>query len=51
MQDFSYLATNAFELTLELGCEKFPQAKTLPGYWHDNKEALLEFIRMVSPTA
>jgi len=46
MQDFSYLATNAFELTLELGCTKLPAPDTLPMLWHDNKEALLEFIRM-----
>ncbi|KAF7256731.1 hypothetical protein EG68_05656 [Paragonimus skrjabini miyazakii] len=30
MQDYSYLATNAFELTMELGCTKFPKASWLP---------------------
>ncbi|KAI6222413.1 Peptidase-M14 domain-containing protein [Aphelenchoides fujianensis] len=44
MQDFNYLATNAFEITLELSCEKFPPAEMLPSYWTDNKKALLDFI-------
>lgn len=44
MQDFNYLATNSFEITLELSCEKFPAADLLPNYWSDNQKALLEFI-------
>jgi hypothetical protein len=44
MQDFNYLATNAFEITLELSCEKFPAGSTLPTFWKDNKKSLLEFI-------
>ncbi|KAI6175688.1 putative effector protein [Aphelenchoides bicaudatus] len=44
MQDFNYLATNSFEITLELSCEKFPAAELLPTYWSDNQNALLEFI-------
>ncbi|VDM47174.1 unnamed protein product [Toxocara canis] len=47
MQDFNYLATNAFEITLELSCEKFPPGSTLPSLWEDNKKALLEFPWMV----
>uniref|UniRef100_A0A915LQS0 Peptidase M14 carboxypeptidase A domain-containing protein n=1 Tax=Meloidogyne javanica TaxID=6303 RepID=A0A915LQS0_MELJA len=46
MQDFNYLATNAFEITLELGCEKMPNPQQLPQFWADNKIALLEFIRL-----
>jgi len=44
MQDFNYLATNSFEITLELSCEKFPASDLLPTYWADNRKALLEFL-------
>ncbi|KAL3108442.1 hypothetical protein niasHT_015364 [Heterodera trifolii] len=46
MQDFNYLSTNAFEITLELSCEKMPAPERLPQFWVDNKLALLEFIRL-----
>jgi hypothetical protein len=44
MQDFNYLATNCFEVTLELSCEKFPGQSHLPQLWKDNEKALLNFI-------
>ncbi|XP_041971447.1 carboxypeptidase D-like isoform X2 [Aricia agestis] len=47
MQDWSYLHTSDMELTLELGCHKFPPAADLPTYWEDNKEALLEFMEQI----
>ncbi|CAF4512467.1 unnamed protein product, partial [Rotaria magnacalcarata] len=37
MQDFNYLASNSFELTLELGCQKFPPGKDLANLWNENK--------------
>jgi len=44
MQDFNYLASNDFEITLELGCDKYPSKESLAQEWKDNKEALLEYI-------
>ncbi|KAG5866493.1 hypothetical protein JTB14_015933 [Gonioctena quinquepunctata] len=32
------------ELTLEIGCYKYPFAKDLPEYWLDNREALLTYM-------
>lgn len=44
MQDFNYLATNAFEITLELGCDKYPKASDLEKEWERNREALIAFL-------
>ncbi|XP_004519199.1 carboxypeptidase D isoform X2 [Ceratitis capitata] len=47
MQDWNYVRAGVLELTLELGCDKFPMADELPNYWHDNREPLLKFIEQV----
>ncbi|KAL0970371.1 hypothetical protein UPYG_G00241090 [Umbra pygmaea] len=47
MQDFNYLHTNCFEVTVELGCDKFPAEEELYTGWQDNKEALLTFMESV----
>ncbi|XP_013414827.1 carboxypeptidase E [Lingula anatina] len=44
MQDFNYLRTNCFEITLELGCDKYPPENALPQFWEDNKDALINFM-------
>lgn len=47
MQDFNYLHTNCFEVTVELGCDKFPPEEELSLGWHQNHEALLMFMESV----
>ena len=38
MQDFNYLFSNAFELTIELSCCKYPLEDSLPVQWNKNKK-------------
>lgn len=47
MNDFSYLHTNCFEITVELSCDKFPHASELPVEWESNKESLLLYMEQV----
>uniref|UniRef100_A0A673MJ87 Adipocyte enhancer-binding protein 1 n=1 Tax=Sinocyclocheilus rhinocerous TaxID=307959 RepID=A0A673MJ87_9TELE len=47
MNDFSYLHTNCFELSIFLGCDKFPHQSELLMEWEHNREALLTFMAQV----
>uniref|UniRef100_A0A8C2L031 Adipocyte enhancer-binding protein 1 n=1 Tax=Cyprinus carpio TaxID=7962 RepID=A0A8C2L031_CYPCA len=47
MNDFSYLHTNCFELSIFLGCDKFPHQSELIREWEHNREALLTFMAQV----
>lgn len=47
MQDWNYINTNCFEVTIELGCQKYPLTEDLPRYWEQNRRSLLEFIHQV----
>ncbi|KAK2829059.1 hypothetical protein Q7C36_017049 [Tachysurus vachellii] len=44
MNDFSYLHTNCFEVTVELSCDKFPHTNELPIEWRNNRESLLVYM-------
>ncbi|KAK3529707.1 hypothetical protein QTP70_034701 [Hemibagrus guttatus] len=47
MNDFSYLHTNCFELSMYVGCDKFPHESQLPEEWENNRESLLVFMEQV----
>lgn len=47
MQDWNYLAAGCMELTLEIGCYKYPHADELPRYWLENREALIAYMEQV----
>ena len=44
MEDFNYVHSNCFEITMELSCCKYPKAKQLQSEWGLNKESLLQFM-------
>lgn len=47
MNDFSYLHTNCLELSIFLGCDKFPHESELAREWEKNREAMLIFMEQV----
>ena len=47
MQDFNYVHSNAFEITIELTCCKYPEASKLVSEWRNNKESLLKYMELV----
>ncbi|XP_063864422.1 LOW QUALITY PROTEIN: carboxypeptidase E-like [Scylla paramamosain] len=47
MQDFNYLASNDMEVTLEVGCEKYPPGSALKQEWDKNKDAMMEYLWQV----
>lgn len=47
MQDFNYLHSNSYELTIEMGCYKYPPASELPKFWNDHKHSLVSFMEKV----
>jgi len=44
MQDWAYLHTNTFEITVEVGCTKYPYQNKLSQLWMSNLGSLLSFI-------
>ncbi|CAD6190947.1 unnamed protein product [Caenorhabditis auriculariae] len=46
MQDWQYEHTNCLEITIEMGCFKFPTDDMLPKLWEEHQFALLSFLEM-----
>lgn len=47
MQDFNYIYSNCFEITIELTCCKFPSPSVLTKEWEYNRESLLTYMESV----
>jgi carboxypeptidase D len=47
MQDYNYLHSNCFEITVEQGCWKFPPINQLEGIWDANKRSLINYMKQV----
>jgi len=48
MQDWNYLNSNCFEITVEVGCRKYPTDSTLQSYWQANEFSLLVYMTQVT---
>ena len=48
MKDYNYMKKNCFEVSIYLGCCKFPYANTLQNYWTVNKKPLIFYMYQVS---
>jgi carboxypeptidase D len=44
MQDYNYARSNAFDITFELSCCKYPPGSMLPDQWLLNKESLIKYL-------
>ena len=47
MQDFNYIKTNCFEITVELTCCKYPLADQIKVEWEKNRDALMNYMSQV----
>ena len=47
MQDFNYLYSNDFEITLELSCCKYPRRYYLNKEWERNRDSMMEYLHQV----
>lgn len=47
MQDWNYLNTNCFEVTIEMNCQKYTFENRLQKLWNEHKFAMIGFISQV----
>ncbi|CAI9606336.1 unnamed protein product [Staurois parvus] len=47
INDFSYLHTNCFEISIYLDCDKYPHENELAEQWENNRESLIVFMEQV----
>ena len=47
MQDWNYIEANCFEITIEVGCWKYPPSNQLENYWNYNINSLIRLINAV----
>ena len=47
MQDYNYLHSSCFEITIEQGCQKFPEASELESIWNENRDAMILYMSQV----
>ncbi len=47
MQDYNYLQSNCFEITVEQGCGKYPFGYKLESIWNDNRDSMIKYIEQV----
>jgi hypothetical protein len=45
VQDWSYAITGCIDVTVEVSDSKWPDASTLDGFWDDNRESLMHFVK------
>jgi hypothetical protein len=48
MQDFNYWVFGCMEITIELSCCKYPPASDLPTIWAQNKNSLIEYLKLAN---
>lgn len=47
MQDWQYINTNCLEITVEMGCYKFPRKNMLPQLWNEHKYSLFAYMEYI----
>ncbi|MFH1861763.1 MAG: M14 family zinc carboxypeptidase [bacterium] len=45
MQDWNYVWMGDMDITMELGTTKWPSSSSLPGYWEDNRNAMISYLQ------